>query len=393
MTNLKRLLALLMALAMCFALSACGGDAAPSDSPSPDPAGDAVDDPSDAPSEEPSATPEIVADLSVPMYEFASGLPDGDAAVTVNGEVVPNEQFFYWLSYDCYYTDYQYYSTYGFGADFTDESTRSFLLQDVTEAVTFYAVMRQLCQEKGIGLTEEQQAEIQGEIDAQGLETILQNFGLTEESFRAVASNSYLFTNYANEVIGEPSQADLEQYVTDNGIFSVKHILLMVTDKDVTGDDGTTQTAEEYNAAQKALAEDLLSQIQSAADPIARFDELMNEYSEDGGLAYNPDGYLFSSSDSLVGGFREATLELEPGEMSGVVETDYGYHILLRQSVDAASYRDDYLSQRANAAISEIAAGAEVTVADAIGELDVASFYERYMAYGSALYSSQDTDN
>lgn len=390
MTNLKRLLALLMALAMCFALAACGGDNAdPSDSPSPDPAVDSSEDPSD----EPSPSPEIEVDLSVPMYEFASGLPDGDTAVTVNGEAVPNEQYFYWLAYDCYNMDFQFYYTYGFNADYSDDYMRSLVLQDVRDLVTFYTVMRQLCRQEGVDLTEEQQAEIQSQIDEYGLDSILRDFGMSEESFRTVASNSYLFSNYGSHIMGEPTAADLEQYVADNGIFSAKHILLMTTDEDVTGEDGTTQTADEYNAAQRALAEDLLSQIQSASDPLAKFDELMNEYSEDGGLAANPDGYTFSNSDSLVGGFREAALELEPGELSGIVETDYGYHIMLRQSVDASAYHDEWLSDGVNAAVSAAAETAEVTVADAINDLDVASFYDRYMAYGSALYSSQDSDN
>lgn len=41
-------------------------------------------------------------------------------------------------------------------------------------------------------------------------------------------------------------------------------------------------TADEFNAQQKALAEDLLSQLQASDDMEALFDQLMNEYSEDG---------------------------------------------------------------------------------------------------------------
>ena len=67
----------------------------------------------------------------------------------------------------------------------------------------------------------------------------------------------------------------------------------------------------------------------------------MNQHSEDGGLLLNPEGYIFSASDSLVGGFREATLALEVGDISDVVETDYGYHIILctdELSVPAGGY-------------------------------------------------------
>ena len=71
----------------------------------------------------------------------------------------------------------------------------------------------------------------------------------------------------------------------------------------------------------------------------------MKEYSEDGGLATNPDGYIFNAEDSLVGGFREATLELSVGEISDVVETDYGFHIMLRLPIDPADYRSSVISQ------------------------------------------------
>lgn len=396
MTISKRLLALLMALAMCFALAACkSGEAAPSDSAAP----------SESPSEsaEPSESPAIEADLTKTMYEFASGLKDGDTAVTVNGTAIPNELFFYWLSYDCYYMA-SYYGQFGMSADFSNQDTADYLINDVQTAITYYAVLRQLCEKEGVTVTDEQLADLQSQIDQAveenfngSLDDLLRSYGLSEESFRYVNTNGYLFTNYAEKVIGEPTAADLEQYVTDSGIFSVKHILLKTVTEDVTDDDGNvTQTADEYNTAQKAKAEDLLAQLQKAGDLEALFDELMNEHSEDGrdsdGNLAAPDGYTFDSQDSLVGGFREAALELKSGELSGIVETDYGYHIMLRLPVDASSFRDDWVTDRTDAAIAAAMENAEVTLADDVAGMDVAAFYERYMAYGMALYNQENTD-
>jgi len=60
------------------------------------------------------------------------------------------------------------------------------------------------------------------------------------------------------------------------------------------------------------------------------FRQLMNEMSEDfGGLMSYPNGYLFQRAD-MVSEFSDATAALEIGEMSGIVETTYGYHIILR---------------------------------------------------------------
>jgi hypothetical protein len=197
----------------------------------------------------------------------------------------------------------------------------------------------------------------------------------------------------AEKLVGEPTDADLEQYVSDNGVFSVKHILLMTTDEDITDDDGNvTQTADEYNEAQKALAEDLLAQLNASDDMETLFDELMNEYSEDSGLSSNPDGYTFDSSSSLVDGFREAAMELDVGGLSDIVETSYGYHIMLRLPVDASDYHDDWVSDNADTIVTEAVEAAEVSLSEDITALDLTSFYDRYVAYCTALFADESEE-
>lgn len=388
MTISKRLLALLMALAMCFALAACqSGDAdvSPSADPSASPSGSA----------DPSESPEIVADLSQTLYGFASGLKDEDTAATVNGVAIPNELFLYWLSSDCYYMD-SFYSQYDLVADFTDQELVDYLRSDVQTAVTYYAVLRELCEENGITVTDEQEAELQQQIDEYEAEhgegSMLRSYGLTEESFRYVTTNGFLFTNLADKLVGQPTDADLEQYVTDNSIYSVKHILLKTTKEDVTDDDGNvTQTADEYNAEMKALAEDLLAQLQASGDLEADFDKLMNEYSEDTGLASYPDGYTAVPGD-MVEEFETASLALEVGALSGVVESTHGYHIILRQPVDASAYHDNWISDSTDALVMERVETAQVTVSEEISSLDISSFYSRFSAYVTALYNEDSAD-
>ena len=87
----KRLLALGLSASLCLALAACqNGEADPSGSP----------DPSASPAD-PSASPsaDIQVDLTQTMFEFASGLKDGDTALTVNGVDIPNELYLYWLEF------------------------------------------------------------------------------------------------------------------------------------------------------------------------------------------------------------------------------------------------------------------------------------------------------
>ena len=55
----------------------------------------------------------------------------------------------------------------------------------------------------------------------------------------------------------------------------------------------------------------------------------MAEYNEDTGENSYPHGYCFTSG-SMVTEFEDACKTLEPYEVSGVVESKFGYHIILR---------------------------------------------------------------
>ncbi len=104
-----------------------------------------------------------------------------------------------------------------------------------------------------------------------------------------------------------------------------KHILVM---NDI-GDDP---------ADNRALAEELLERLQNGED----FDTLMNTYSEDTGLVGNPDGYYFFHGE-MDPSFADASFALADGEMSGIVESSYGYHIILRCEKEKA-YLDENIA-------------------------------------------------
>ena len=89
----------------------------------------------------------------------------------------------------------------------------------------------------------------------------------------------------------------------------------------------------------KAKADDLLKQIKAGAD----FAELAKKNSEDPGSAEKGGELGFVTHGQMVPNFEKASFSLKPGETSGVVETEYGYHILQceeKQDAHTQSFED-----------------------------------------------------
>ena len=77
--------------------------------------------------------------------------------------------------------------------------------------------------------------------------------------------------------------------------------------------------------AAKAKAEGLLQQ---ARQNPARFAELAKQHSQDPGSAANGGSLGFFGRGMMVKPFEEAAFALKQGEISGVVKSDFGYHII-----------------------------------------------------------------
>jgi peptidyl-prolyl cis-trans isomerase C len=112
-----------------------------------------------------------------------------------------------------------------------------------------------------------------------------------------------------------------ERYEVNKGSYvipeaiRVAHILLRVNAED----------PESSNEAVRAKAESLLAELRGGAD----FGELAKTHSQDPGSARNK-GELpgWAEKGKLVPPFEEAAYALNPGEVSGLVRTRFGYHII-----------------------------------------------------------------
>lgn len=126
---------------------------------------------------------------------------------------------------------------------------------------------------------------------------------------------------------------DIRAMLDTDAFVRCKHILI----KNDSGEDPSEN---------KALAEQLLERIRGGEN----FDTLMTEYTEDPGIQSEPGGYYFFRGE-MDAAFEEASFALADGEISDIVESSYGYHIIWRCEKDAAyldanleSIRSTYLA-------------------------------------------------
>jgi peptidyl-prolyl cis-trans isomerase D len=103
-----------------------------------------------------------------------------------------------------------------------------------------------------------------------------------------------------------------DQYRTPERVH-VRHILLKTTDK-----------APAQVGAIEAKAQELLKQLKGGAN----FGELATKNSEDPGSAAKGGDLGWIVRDQTVKAFENAAFSLKPNELSGVIKTEYGFHIL-----------------------------------------------------------------
>jgi peptidyl-prolyl cis-trans isomerase D len=102
----------------------------------------------------------------------------------------------------------------------------------------------------------------------------------------------------------------------------VKHILIGWKDLE-SAQDPRAQKRTKQEA--EALVRSLMKQLEAGAD----FDMLMKQHSEDPGSASSGRAYDVAPDAQLVIEFKQLGLRLNVGEV-GVVQSDYGFHIMKR---------------------------------------------------------------
>jgi peptidyl-prolyl cis-trans isomerase D len=149
---------------------------------------------------------------------------------------------------------------------------------------------------------------------------VTSHFDARQEDFRVPEKRRIRYALVDTEAIRTATvvpEADIERFYNDNfEQFSVpeeiraSHILLRTEGKD--------------EAAVRPQAEAVLKQARSGAD----FAQLATKYSEDTGSAPSGGDLDFFRRGQMVPAFEEAAFALEPGGISDLVRSDFGFHII-----------------------------------------------------------------
>lgn len=341
-----------------------------------------------------------------PIQEAFDGKYTKDTVMlTVNGSDVTAEDLFFWMAQNADYVA-GYYTQMGMEMDWSsamgqDATMDEYVKEQSKETAVLYNIVAAQAAENGYTMTDEDKADYEADLASakeqlggdKEYETWLKTMLITDEGMERLSSVGVLYTHMMEGMFqdgGEQAATaeDLAQYAQDNDLLWAKHILLMTKDAE-TGEDLSAEDA----AAKKAQAEELLAQLQGITDPeelSAEFDKLMNEHSEDTGLAANPDGYVFTAGQ-MVEEFENATRDLEFGQVSGIVETSYGYHIILRlDPAESQEIQEGWANEQMDAQVQAWVDEAEVTTTEAFDNLSTEDFYAALEDYRTTLEPAEE---
>lgn len=313
--------------------------------------------------------------------------------VTVDNEPIVTEEYLFWLL-NAISVQKQLGNLSDDNAweeTINGEPTAEVLKSDALDTAKLYRIIETKAKQAGITLSENDNMEIETQVataveQAGGkdqFQTWLDANCISREGFIHLNEAYYLNQGMEDQLEG------IDTFMEENGIYAAKHILLSTRRRKDDGSYEDYTDAEKAEVLQKITA--LREQILAASDPLAKFDELMNEQSEDGrdsnGALYAPEGYTYIAPNEMVPEFEQGALALEIGEISQPIQTSYGYHLILRISPDEKEGRARKMTEQTQVWMEE----AQVVTTKAYEELDPKKFYDRLVELVEARSAATPT--
>lgn len=223
-------------------------------------------------------------------------------------------------------------------------------LEQLKTTLTYAAIMNEEARKRNLTLTDEETAVIEKnaeDIFKSFSPALNQHYGFTKEEFANFYKTQRLIMKVfedemkdykvdeakLNELFeGDQTHKKIMEVGLDHYFDQVRarHILISTIDKATN-----TPLPEEKKAEAKKKAEEILAKAKAGDD----FAELAKEYSEDPGSKDNGGEYTFGYG-KMVPEFETAAFSLKPGEISDLVETNFGYHIIKVEEKIASTPED-----------------------------------------------------
>ena len=178
------------------------------------------------------------------------------------------------------------------------------------------------------------------------------NYKLKVEA--ALDAHMDTLTSFQNEFAQYRDQQVLPMMVTDDDIEAEAHRIYDQTVQRI-GPDGLVRTAhillradqqapqEEWDEA-KRRADSIYTALKAGAD----FAEMAKKYSQDPGSARQGGELPFVQRGQLVKEYEDVAFALEPGQMSEIVKSPFGYHIIMvkeRKMLEPFEFHHDNIIQ------------------------------------------------
>ncbi len=270
------------------------------------------------------------------VVEYKELKSDAPVVMTVNGEEIHADEYASYMTAAMYNVEREF-AMYGISVENMKSVVADTAKKSAKQQVTIMHVIKQKMAELGLTPSYTQKKNIvQENKDASeqlggkdNYQQYLAQIGFDTDNF-----NNYQYIITCEQVLNDyyfgengvsvPNADEMQKYFEDNYI-TAKHIMIATVNPS-TGE--TIRTDEEA----KKEAQNLLDRLNNGED----FDALMTAESEDPGLKQSPNGYTFTEGD-MVDAFYDGAKNLKEGEVSGLVKSQYGYHIIMRCVLDQSA--------------------------------------------------------
>ena len=300
------------------------------------------------------------------LLEDASGIPEREILLTIGGREIPAWRYLYWLALTCDQIQSQYESA-GLELDWSaplEGGTLADYAKDQALADTaLYATVESWAEEYGCALSPEDEEALEEiwteKASSYGGETAylaaLARLGLNRDQARELSRTGRLYGKLYDlycevESPLAPDPESLDEFARKEGWVTFNRVLV-------------NAGGDRENARQRAA--ELFAQINGAENPKATFISLASAGDDPAGPRT-----VRLGEEALESSLEDSLKALEPGQLSGVLESGEGFSILLRCETDPTAAKEDYF----DAQLEEAAESALLQTTERYQSLDAAEF-------------------